>query len=170
MKRIGRRGRLWLRAFHIFFMGIWIGAVVSQVIILSFTGLAQSDGGLQAMYKIPDILNIVTGAGAFGTIITGILLAWLTPWGFFKHKWVVYTMGMVVLDMLIVFILSDPALGKLSALVEAEGLVALRNPEYISTWNWFIIVMAVCPLPLLSAVFVSVIKPWRKREGAEPTR
>jgi len=31
MARIGRRGRLWLRSFHIFFMVLWIGAVVSQV-------------------------------------------------------------------------------------------------------------------------------------------
>ena len=119
------------------------------------------------MYKIPDILNIVTMPGGLGTIITGILLAWLTPWGFFKHKWVIYSMGMVVLDLLIVFIFSDPLLIELSELVEAEGVGALQNPEYISTWNRFFIVAIICPLPLLSAVFVSVIKPWRKRGEAE---
>ena len=167
MAKIGRRGRLWLRAFHIFFMGLWVGAIISQVVILLFTSLAKSDDGLRAMYKIPDILNIVTGPAGFGTIITGVLLAWLTPWGFFKHKWVMYSMGMVVLDLLLVFIFSDPLLIKLSALVEAEGIGALQNPEYVSTWNRFVIVMAVCPLALLSAVFVSVLKPWRKREGTE---
>jgi uncharacterized membrane protein len=167
MARIGRKGRLWLRAFHIFFMGLWIGAIISQVVILSFTGLAKSDGGLQAMYKIPDILNTVTAPAGLGTIITGILLAWLTPWGFFKHKWVIYTMSMVVLDLLVVFTLSDPMLSKLAALVEAEGLDVWQNPEYISAWNKFIIVAAVCPLFTISAAFVSVIKPWRKHEGAE---
>ena len=75
MARIGRKGRLWLRAFHIFFMGLWIGAVISQMVILSFTGLAQSDGGLRAMYVIPDILNIVTEPGILGSIVTGALLA-----------------------------------------------------------------------------------------------
>jgi uncharacterized membrane protein len=169
MARIGRKGRLWLRAFHLFFMGLWIGAIISQVAIISFTGLAKSDGGLQAMYRIPDILNIVTAPAGLGTIITGILLSWLTPWGFFKYKWVIYTMAMVVIDLLIVFILSDPLISKLSALVGTEGLGALQNPEYISTWNRFIIVAAVCPIFLISAVFVSVIKPWRKREGAEAT-
>jgi uncharacterized membrane protein len=169
MARIGRRGRLWLRAFHIFFIGLWVGAIVSQVVILSFTGRAQSDGGLQAMYIIPEILNIVTGAGMFGTVVTGVLLAWLTPWGFFKHKWVIYSMSMVVIDLLIVFVLSDPLISKLSTLVEAEGLSALQNPDYISTWNKFIIVAAVCPIFLISAVFVSVIKPWRKHEEAKAT-
>lgn len=167
MARIGRKGRLWLRAFHIFFVGLWIGAIISQVVILAFTGLAKSDDGLQAMYLIPEILNVATGPGAFGTIITGVLLSWLTPWGFFKHKWVMYTMAMVVIDLLIAFILSDPLISKLSALVAAEGVAALQNPEYISTWTRFIIIAAVCPLFLISAVFVSVIKPWRKHEGAE---
>ena len=167
MAKIGRKGRLWLRAFHIFFIGLWMGAIISQLVILSFTGLAQSDDGIKAMYKIPEILNITSGPGFFGTLITGVLLSWLTPWGFFKHKWVMYSATMIVIDILIVFILSDPMIAKLSALVEAEGLGALQNPEYISTWNSFVIVAAICPLFVSSAVFVSVIKPWRKREGTQ---
>lgn len=169
MARIGRKGRLWLRAFHIFFMGLWIGAVVTQFVIISFTGQAQSAGGLQAMYKIPDILNVVTGPCAFGTLVTGVLLSWLTPWGFFKHKWVIYLIAMAVIDGLIVFILSDPAIRKLATLAEAEGLSALQNPEYISAWNGLIIVGIVTSLLLISAIFVSVIKPWRKREEAKAT-
>ena len=167
MAKIGRKGRLWLRAFHIFFMALWIGAVVTQFVIISFTGHAQSTGGLQAMYKVPDILNVVTAPSAFGTLVTGVLLSWLTPWGFFKHKWVIYAMAMLVIDLLIVFILSDPLISKLSALVGAEGLGALQNPEYISTWSRFIIVDTVCAIILISAAFVSVIKPWRKHTGAE---
>ena len=169
MARIGRKGRLWLRAFHIFFMGLWIGAVVTQFVIISFTDHAQSTGGLQAMYKVPDILNVVTAPSAFGTLVTGVLLSWLTPWGFFKYKWVIYLMAICVIDGLIVFILSDPAIRKLSTLAEAEGLSALQNPDYISAWNGLIIVGIVTSLLLISAIFVSVIKPWRKREGAEAT-
>ncbi len=101
MARIGRKGRLWLRAFHIFFMGSYIGAKISQLVILGPIGSAQSDAGLQAMYKIPDMLTIANAPGMSGTIITGLLLAWLTPWGFFKHKWVVYTIAIAVLVTLI---------------------------------------------------------------------
>ena len=167
MARIGRKGRLWLRAFHIFFMGLWIGAVVAQFVIISFTGHAHSAGELQAMYKVPDILNVVTAPAAFGTVVTGVLLSWLTPWGFFKHKWVIYVIAMVAIDGLFVFMLSDPAILKLATLVEAEGLSALQNPEYISAWNRLIIAGIVTPLLLISAAFVSVLKPWRKHEGAE---
>ena len=169
MARIGRKGRIWLRAFHIFFTGLWIGAVVTQFVIISFIGHAQSPGGLQAMYKIPDILNVVTMPGAFGTLITGVLLCWLTPWGFFKYKWVIYLIVMAAIDGLIVFTLSDPAIRKLATLAEAEGLGALQNPEYISAWNGLMIVGIATSLLLISAIFVSVMKPWRKHEDAKAT-
>jgi uncharacterized membrane protein len=167
MAKIGRRGRLWLRSFHIFFMMLWIGAIVSQVVILMFSGLAKSDGALQAFQAVPQILNILTGPGCLGTIVTGVLLAWLTPWGFFKHKWIVYTMVVVVLDLVIAQIFGEPMVNKMATLAEAEGLSALQNPEYISAWNGLIIMSIVTLLLLISALFVSVMKPWRKRKEAE---
>jgi hypothetical protein len=118
---------------------------------------------------MPEILAVVSGPGIFGTFITGLLLAWLTPWGFFKHKWVIYALAVVVLNQLLYPILELPLLSKLSALVDAEGLSALQNPEYISAWNRVIILLMVVWLLFISAAFVSVLKPWRKREGAEAT-
>jgi hypothetical protein len=169
MARIGRKGRLWLRAIHVFFMGLFMGAGISEMIIIASTGSARSDSGLQAMYQIGDILEPVFTAAGPGAVITGLLLAWLTPWGFFKHKWVVYKIAGTVVYLLISFTLAQPMVGKLAALVEAEGLSALQNPEYINAWNWVIILLTVCTLLLISAVFVSVIKPWEKRQGAEAT-
>jgi uncharacterized membrane protein len=119
MTKIGRKGRLWLRSFHIFFMVLWIGAVVSQMVILLFSGSAKSDGALQAFNAVPQILNIVTAPGGLGIIITGVLLAWLTPWGFFKHKWIIYTMVVVVLDLVVAQIFGEPMVNKMAALAEA---------------------------------------------------
>jgi uncharacterized membrane protein len=168
MARIGRKGRLWLRAFHIFFMTIYIGGIISELVIIASMGSARSDGGLQAMYQIIGRLPIAIAPAMTLTIITGLLLAWLTPWGF-KHKWVVYTIAIAVLITLVNFTLSQPLLSRLAALVEAGGLLALQNPEYMSTWNMVIILDMVKLLLYVSAAFVSVIKPWRRREGAEAT-
>jgi hypothetical protein len=168
MARIGRRGRLWLRAFHIFFMGLWLGGIISGLVILAFIGSAQSDGALQAMYKIVYALGSILGpVGGPGTVITGVLLSWLTPWGFFKHKWVVYTLAGTILSFLFYFPIILPLIIKLVDLVDAGGLGALQNPEYISAWNRYIIFQTVYSLLIISIVFVSVIKPWDKRERAE---
>ena len=67
------------------------------------------------------------------------------------------------------FAFNEPLVGKLAALVEAGGLRALQNPEYINAWNRLIILRTVWPLLVISVAFVSVIKPWRKREVAEAT-
>jgi hypothetical protein len=169
MARIGRKGRFWLRFFHLFFMGLFMGAEISFLVILASTGSAQSDGGLQAMYQIDDILFPIFTAAGPGIIITGLLLSWLTPWGFFKHKWVIYKIAGTAVYLLISFALVQPLVGNLVALAEAGGLRALQNPEYLSTWNWVIILGTVNTLLLISALFVSAIKPWEKREGAEAT-
>jgi hypothetical protein len=51
--------------------------------------------------------------------------------------------------------------------VNAGGLRALQNPEYTGAWNRLIIIQTVYLLLLISMVFISVIKPWEKRERAE---
>ena len=168
MARIGRKGRLWLRAFHIFFMGLYIGGNISELVIFASTGSAQSDGGLQAMYNIPGF-HFSIAPCAIGTLVTGLLLSWLTPWGFFKHKWVVYTGVIMVLVTIVYLPLMLPLTGKLTDLVNAGGLSALQNPEYVSAWNRLIIIQTVYLLLLISMVFISVIKPWEKRERAKAT-
>ena len=168
MARIGRKGRLWLRAFHFFFMGLYIGGNISELVIFISTGSAQSDGGLQAMYKIPGF-HFSIAPCAIGTLVTGLLLSWLTPWGFFKHKWVIYTGVITVLVTLVYLPLTLPLTSKLAALVNTGGLSALQNPEYINGWNRLIIIQTVYLLLLISMVFISVIKPWEKREGAKVT-
>jgi hypothetical protein len=112
------------------------------------------------------MLSLAIAPCAVGTFITGLLLSWLTPWGFFKHKWVVYTLTGTLLSFLIYFPLILPVTNKLASLVDAGGLRALQNPEYTSAWNRLIIIQAVYLLLLISMVFISVIKPWEKRERA----
>ena len=169
MARIGRKSRLWLKAFHVFFMAVFISGNICLLVIFVFTGSAQSDGGLQAMYNIPDKFSIAIAPCAAGTFITGLLLSWLTPWGFFKHKWVVYTLAGTILSFLIYFPIILPLTIKLVDLVNAGGLLALQNPEYTSARNRLIIIQTVYLLLMISIVFISVIKPWEKHERTEAT-
>jgi uncharacterized membrane protein len=167
MAKIGRRGRLWLRSFHILFVGLWIGVGIGELFVLFSAGNATDGSALNTYYAIDEVLNRVVKSSGLLAIITGVLLAWLTPWRFFKHKWVIYTIIIVILDFLIAGIWCVPAINKIAALAGAEGLSALQNPEYVSARNTAIISNIVPLLLLISAVFVSVMKPWRKRQEAE---
>jgi phage-related holin len=165
--KISRQGRLWLRAFHLFFMVLWIGVAASEALILSFTGNATDVSELSAYFTTIQQLDSVLVPAAIGTVITGVLLVWLSPSVFFKYKWVIYKEVAVILCLLIALIWLDPGVANLTAFAKAEGLSALQNPEYVSTWNTLTKLGIVLPLLLISAVFVSVLKPWRKHAGAE---
>ena len=167
MKKLGRRGRLWLRSFHLLFVGAFIGGIFGEMIILLFSGNATDDSALNATYAVHQLPDLVGGIGLIGTIITALLLCWLTHWGFFKYKWVIYSEVAVILGCLNAIIWKSPAIGKLAALAEVEGLSALQNPEYVSAWNTSIIFTIVCLVIIISVVFVSVLKPWREHESVE---
>lgn len=167
MAKISRRGRLWLRAFHIFFMGLWIGGVASTLVMFLFIGTAHSDEALRFTYLVTRILYIPGGLGMLGTIITGIFLARRTPWGFFKHRWLIYKQAIYILYLVSV-VVGNIVFSKATALVESEGLAALQNPAYTGAWTGLIITSVLNLLILISIVFVSVIKPWRKHAEVEP--
>jgi len=76
-------------------------------------------------------------------------------------------MVVVILDIGVAQIFGEPVVNKMAALAEAEGLSALQNPEYVSAWNRLVILTIVTSLLLISALFVSVMKPWRKRKEVE---
>ena len=137
------------------------------MIILLFSGNATSSSVLNAFYTIHQLPDLVGGIGLIGTIITALLLCWLTHWGFFKYKWVICSAILFVLCCLVANIWKNPAICNLVTLAEAEGLSALQNPGYVSAWNTGIILTIVCLLMIISVIFVSVLKPWRKRGGAE---
>jgi uncharacterized integral membrane protein len=166
MAKLSRRGRLWLRAFHIFFLGLWIGGIACTLVMFLLTGIANNDEELKLMYLITRILYIPGGVGMLGTIITGIVLARRTPWGFFKHRWLIYKQAIYILYLVDV-VVGNVVFDKATAIVQSEGLAALQNPAYTDAWTGLIITSVLNLLILISIVFVSEIKPWRKHTGAE---
>src|ERR1043165_630965 len=79
----------WLLFAHLLFMGIWLGSSICSI-ALNLIGLNTTDPHLlNGVYVIADTLdNFVIRSGAAGSLLTGILLAWLAQWGFFRFYWV----------------------------------------------------------------------------------
>lgn len=135
MARIGRKGRLWLRSFHIMFFGVYIGAQICSDIILFMAGSASDGSALHAYYATVSLLDLIIIPSVILTLITGLLLCWLTTWGFFKNGWVIYSEVVVIVAMLVGVIWLAPGKSDLLNISETEGLAALQSPVYTSTWN-----------------------------------
>ena len=127
MAKIGRKGRLWLRGFHVLFIGIWIGTVINSNIIKFSAENATDSGALYGYYSSLMILNPVFIVSTIGTLITGVFLAWLTPWRFFKYKWVIYSETIFILALIIAMVWIDPSVSKVTAIVKAEGMGACQS-------------------------------------------
>lgn len=159
------RARFWLKAFHIFFISLWIGAV-SCIILLTFTkGYVTNGNELWVVNKsIKLIDDIIIIPCAFGVIITGIMFSLLTNWGFFRHKW-------ITAKYIITFItaLSGSFLGswvnRMEAISASEGMLSLQNPTYIHYVKMNKHFASLQGILLVAMIFISVFKPWSKRVG-----
>jgi uncharacterized membrane protein len=170
MARIGRQGRLWLRGFHFFFFGSWIGSQICSNMVFFAAGSASDGIAFHAYHANALLLDfMVTIPCAVLTLITGLLLCWLTTWGFFKNGWVIYSLVAAIVVMMVGAIWLAPGKVELLAISEREGLTALQSPAYTSTWNTVAVLNVLVTIITTSAVFISAFKPWRKRAGAEAT-
>ena len=173
MKKLGIRGRRWLKAFHVFFSMIWIGAGITTTIIPFVTGNITSGAELYAYNEAIQMGDLIIIPCAILCVITGLLLCWQTPFGFFKYWSVVIPLVAWAVAIVLGIAFLGPWNEDLVRISKAEGLAALQNEEYLYALRMVKILGAVQVILLIFAAFVSVIRPWgrlRKTKGeTEPS-
>ena len=173
MNKLGIRGRRWLKAFHVFFSMTWIGAGLTTTIILFVTRNTTSGAELYAYNKAIQMGDLIIIPCAILCVITGLLLCWQTPWGFFKYWAVVIPLVAWAVAIVLGIACLGPWTEDLVRISKAEGLAALQNGEYLYALQMMKIVGTVWISILIFAAFVSVIKPWgrirKTKDEAEPS-
>ena len=162
------RSRRWLKGFHVLFSSAWVGAGVSIAIIPLVSG-NPIDGGTLYGYNASILLvdNFIIIPSAMGCLITGLLISWLTPWGFFKY-WSVIVPGVIAVAAIVSGIVwLGPWVNDLAAISKAQGLRALQNEEYLQTWQMVTIFGTIQAIALVLMVFVSIVKPWGRTMKTE---
>lgn len=163
MKKIGAKGQKWLKGFHIFFGCLWAGAAVC--LVLTQAGISATDGkmlyGIDVTRKFIDDFIIIPGA--IGSLATGLIYSIFTNWGFFKHNWITVKWIINIGGVIFGTFWLGPWLNGCPPISKELGMKALSDPTYIHnmTMNkWFGTAQA---LTIILAVFISVLKPWKKR-------
>ena len=163
MKHLGLKGRQWLKFFHILFAALWVGGGVSLILMqatLSTTQAGALHGVDLAMKFIDDFIII---PGAVGSLLTGLLYSLFTNWGFFKHRWVTVKWIINVGGVIFGTFWLGPWLNGLPPISAELGLKALSDPVYLhnKTMNmWFGPIQVAT---IIFAVWLSVLKPWKKK-------
>ena len=150
----------------------WLGAVVT-VLVLAVVGVTSSkDHVVQAAFVAMDLLGwTVLVPFAFASLVTGVVQSLGTPWGLFRHYWVVVKLVLTVVAT-VVLMLYTSTLGHLAEVATQPGsghTGMLRSPSPVLHSVTALVV-------LLAAAVLSVYKPrgltpygWRKSEESRVT-
>ena len=167
MKHLGLKGRQWLKGFHVFFACTWIGAGMSLVVMQWF--MKAGDGmelyGIVRSMKFIDDFVIIPGA--IGTLVTGLLFSLFTNWGFFKHWWIIVKWIINLSGVIFGTFWLGPWLNGSVPLAKELGLKALTDPVYYHNQSMNAAFGPVQVATLVIAVFISVLKPWKKRTSTD---
>ena len=102
--------RKFVRTAHITVTVGWLGAVAS-FLVLAVTGLTSPDTQLvRAAYLATDLLTryIILPLSLVPLLLTGPLLSLGTPWGLFRHYWIVVKLVINILSTLILVVHLQP--------------------------------------------------------------
>lgn len=158
-KRLPPRGRKFLLAVHVIFSIAWIG-VSSCMVVLSLMGLSFDDPRMvEAIYQALKIFDLtVITITSFTSVASGILLACYTPWGLFKHWWVIIKLVLSLIVFVFAFTLTHPAV--LSALETAHAHT-VSGPLDVSEDGVPLAILSpvLCSMLLIAAI-LSFAKPW----------
>lgn len=168
MKKLGLKGKAWLKGFHIFFCCAWIGTGLSMMLLSFVKGHTPNGDELYAVnasIKLLDDFLIIPAA--FGSLITGLLLCWLTNWGFFKFTWVIVKWISTIAQIIFGTFWLGPWTNGAAAVSDAERALALQNPTYLYFREMNNFFGSIQVMLLIVVVFISVLKPWGKTKPKE---
>ncbi len=165
MLRLGVRGTRWLKGVHLIFCGTWIGAAVCMLLIMNVKSAAPVDGQRLFAYNsaVKLIDDVIVVPCALGSLFTGLAYSLFTPWGFFRHAWVTVKWAVTVGAILFGTFFLGPWVNRCATLAENLGLEALQDTAYQSARSLNSGFGLLQVSLLVATVFVSILKPWKKK-------
>lgn len=162
-KYLGNTARNWLLTVHILFVSIWLGSALFTIVIRLYNDAMQSDEALTTLHILSNKSDLLIIPSGIGVLITSLMIATLTKWGFFKFRWMVVVWIIFIANILMGAILLSPMKKNILAIAEIEGLSALQNPIYIRNHIILTIGGIIQVLLLALATLIVKLKPWGRR-------
>lgn len=159
-----RKGML---AVHLVASIGWIGSVTA-FLLLAIAGLTSNDHMLvRGSYIAADLIMLAMIVPlCFGSLITGLVIALGTPWGLFRHYWVLISLLVNVFATGPLLLHTQPA----GVVARAAAMMPLTPGDLRETRVELVVTAAAALLLLLVATTLNVYKPqgltpygWRKQ-------
>ena len=144
----------------------WLGAVAA-FFALALVGLSKSEAQIirSAYVATESVTWLVIVPLAFASLVSGLLVSLTTPWGLFRHYWVLVKLILSVLATTLLLVHTRP----IGMLADAARGAAFDDPSVSSMQLQLVIDAAAAIAALMVNVILSVFKPqgmtaygWRK--------
>ncbi|MDR2497260.1 MAG: hypothetical protein LBD21_09065 [Tannerellaceae bacterium] len=159
MKRLGKRGYQILKIFHILFTGIWIGAVVTAILLLITLNAEYLIRDLELILFIDLAIFIPC---AIATLLSGIIFSIFTQWGLSKHWWILAKYLINIFPIFTGYPLVASKLLGMIEIVKQHGTGAMTDTEFNGLGNECLYALILYAVMFLFAYTLSVIKPRNK--------
>ncbi|SDZ80839.1 hypothetical protein SAMN05421743_101280 [Thalassobacillus cyri] len=160
--KLSRNTKKGLVTIHLLFAAIMFGATITLILLSG--GISATDDAqvMQRNYEVMHLISTTIVRGStFATIITGILLSMMTPWGLFKFYWII---AKEVLS-LILFTVNIWGMSAWTnrALQQINNTQDAIYPAALQVDLWIGLTIQLVSLILIYGL--SVYKPWGKKKS-----
>jgi hypothetical protein len=164
MKKIGSRGQRWLRGLHIYAACVWVGCATVLVIAQHFV-VPQNDGELHGILVTLDFIDLfILVPGAIGVLVTSLVYSIWTQWGWFRHRWIAVKWFICITGILFGTFWLGPWLSDNAHMAQRMGMGAFEDATFTNNRINFMIFGALQAGTLLITVFISTLRPWKRKK------
>jgi hypothetical protein len=145
---------------HIIFSIGWIGAVFA-FLALSIAGLtSQSPEIVRGAYTSMDLVGrFVIIPMCFAALATGIIEAFVTPWGLFRHYWVVVKFALTLIATFLL-LMHQNAMARAAKWVSGAAATQLFAADFGPLKTELVQKSALAIVLLVSIAILGIYKPW----------
>ncbi len=163
MKKLSVKGQKWLKCLHIYFAGVWVGCATVLTIMPFFIN-PENGSELYGIIATLDFIDVyILVPGAMGTFITALIYSIFTNWGWFKHNWIIVKWIICIFGIVFGTFWLGPWLSDNVYIAKDKGIEALSDSLYLSNSKNSMIFGTFQACTVLFAVFISALKPWKKK-------
>jgi hypothetical protein len=160
--------RRFILSLHIIFAVGWLGAVACFLVLAIVGASGQDESMIRSAYvSMGLITRFMIVPLSFAPLLTGPILSLGTPWGLFRHYWILAKLLLTVVSTLIMQLHVQPINLLADASVKATVLPANLHDMQVQ----MVIASALALLVLIVETALAVYKPrgltpygWRKQD------
>ena len=162
---LNQRWKKILLSTHLILVSVWIGSILSVLILLLSNPLISDPSNSSIVEKVIfTIHDLVIMNVAVAVAITGMLFSALTQWGFLKFWWIIIKWLSILTLAVIIIVFFGPSINGAAAISDVMGNDSVLNSKYIFYRQDAVIYSLIQLTILVFIVFLSVFKPWGKRK------